>query len=303
MAKIHFTGILPALVTPLDRHGRVRTGTVQALIDAGYRAGATGFYVAGGTGEGVLLSVAQRREMAEAAIAANAGRGKIIIHTGSINGNEVIELTRHAAACGADGVSAVPPSLYFHYTMEETVAFYRRTAEESNGLPLMVYACAQSGCGVEINRMMERLLAVENICGIKDTRGNCFRIWELKQLNGGDINVINGPDEMLLPGLAAGADGGIGSTYSLMPELYVGLHRSFRAGDLARARGFQDRINRVVSVICRWAEGNVIRPVKESLRLSGYDVGAAVYPAQEYSREKLAAFKAEMEAAGYVYPA
>ncbi len=302
MSNVKFTGIMPALVTPLDAQGNVLTEVVKAIVDHNLKAGVDGFYVVGGTGEGVLLTPAQRRAMAEAAIAANAGRGKIIIHTGSFRAEEVMELTRHATEAGADGVSSVPPSMYFGYTMQETVDFYKRMADNTD-LPLLVYANAQTGAGVDVNQLMEQLLGIDNVCGAKDTRGNYYKMWELKRLNGGDVNVINGPDDTLLCGLIVGADGGIGSTYSLMPELFVELYARFRAGDLAGAMATQERLNRLVGTLIDWAEGNVIRPVKESMRLSGWNVGSAVYPAQDYPPEKLAAFKAAMEAAGYVYPA
>ncbi len=300
MSKVKFTGILPALVTPLDDKGKVKAKVVKTLIDDSLKAGVSGFYVAGGTGEGVLLDARQRRAVTEAAVEANAGRGKIIVHTGSINSAEVMALTRHATAAGADGISSVLPSLYFGYTMAEIIDFYKEMAANTD-LPILVYA-NHTGNGIDVNKMVERLLEVENIIGAKDTRENYFKMWQLKQLNGGDINVINGPDESLLCGLTVGADGGIGATYGMMPELFVELYRKFKAGDLAGAQEVQHRLNRIIGIVIAWAEGNVIRPVKESLRLSGYEVGGAVYPAAEYPAEKRAAFRAAMEAAGYVYP-
>ncbi len=300
MSKIKFTGIMPALVTPLEKSGKIRIAAVNSLVDDQLKAGVDGFYVLGGTGEGVLLNTEQRKAMAEAVISANAGRGKVIVHTGSIHGRETLELTRHATDVGADGISSVLPSIYFGYTMEEMTGFYKDIASNTH-LPVLVYA-NHAGGGVDINRMVEELLDVENIVGAKDTRGNYYRMWELKQLNGGDVNVINGPDESLLCGLMTGADGGIGATYNLMPELFVELFTAFQERDLKHAGETQRRLNRIISVLIRWADGNIIRAIKESLRLSGYDVGCAVYPALEYSREKLAAFKREMEAAGYVYP-
>lgn len=300
MSKIKFTGIMPALVTPLDNAGKVKVEVVKQLVDYQLKKGVHGFYVLGGTGEGVLLTLEQRQAMAEAAVCANAGRGKVIIHTGSIHGRETLELTRHAQAIGADGVSSVLPSLYFGYTFEEIVGFYKDMAANTD-LPILLYA-TNNGNGLDVNQMVAELLKVENIVGVKDTRANYFKMWELKQLNGGDVNVINGPDESLLCGLTMGADGGIGSTYNLMPELFVELFAAFKQGDIKQAQAVQCRLNRVIGVLIRWSEGNIIRPIKESLRLSGFGVGAAAYPAQEYSREKLARFKAEMEAAGYVYP-
>lgn len=302
MSKNKFAGIMPALVTPLDAAGNVKPDVVRQLMDSNYRAGVSGFYVTGGTGEGPLLTLDRRKAMAEAAVAANAGRGKIIVHTGSIHTSEVLELTRHATEIGADGISSVPPSFYFRYTLEETVDYYKRMADATD-LPILVYANTQTGSGVDVNVMMERLLVIDNICGAKDTRGNYFAMWALKQLNNGDINIINGPDETLLCGLTVGADGGIGSTYGMMPERFVALYEKFKAGDLAGARAMQQQLNRIIAVVIRWADGNVLRPVKESLRLSGFEVGTALYPAREYDIPTLRRFKSEMEAAGYVYPA
>lgn len=292
---------MPAFVTPLDKNGKVNIHAVQALMDDNYARGVHGFYVCGGTGEGPLLNVQQRKAMIDAAVETGSGRGKIIIHTGSINSMDALELTRHAAKVGADGVSSVPPSFYFKYDLKETVDFYKELADNAAGLPLIVYANTQTGAGVDVNAMMAELLKIDNICGIKDTRGSYFSMWDLKQLNGGDINVINGPDEMLISGLMAGADSGIGSTYSQMPELFVQLYQQFLAGDIAGAQATQDKINKIIKVMIGWASGNIIRVIKASLNLSGFNVGDAVYPAQPLSGEMLARFKVEMEAAGYVF--
>ena len=301
MKKVQFTGIMPALVTPLDSKGKLKRQVVKQMIEDQLAAGVDGFYIAGGTGEGVLLTTAQRREMAETAVECNAKRGRIIIHTGAINSAEVMELTRHATEIGADGISSILPSIYFGYSMQETIDYYKRMADRTD-LPILVYA-NHTGNGIDINQMIEQLLAIDNIVGAKDTRNDYFLMWQLKQLNGGNINVINGPDETLLCGLLMGADGGIGCNYNLMPQLFVEVYRKFRDGDLDGARRTQDRINRIISVTLGWSRGNIIRSVKASLRLSGYDVGSAVYPAGDFSQEELLRFKLAMTAAGYAYPA
>ena len=70
MSKIHFTGIMPALITPLDKNGKVNVRAVKELMDDNYAKGVHGFYVTGGTGEGPLLSADQRKAMTDAAIEA-----------------------------------------------------------------------------------------------------------------------------------------------------------------------------------------------------------------------------------------
>ena len=111
MSKIKFTGIMPALLTPLDKDGKVIKSAVKDMVDYMIAANVDGFYAVGGTGEGVLLTLEQRKMMAQAAIEAAAGRAKVIVHTGAINCDEVMELTRFATAAGADGISSVPPSI------------------------------------------------------------------------------------------------------------------------------------------------------------------------------------------------
>ncbi|MBQ4107361.1 MAG: dihydrodipicolinate synthase family protein [Lentisphaeria bacterium] len=302
MSKIHFRGIMPALITPLTADGKVNAAAVKALMDDNYAKGVTGFYVTGGTGEGPLLSAAQRKAMVEAAIEANAGRGKIIVHTGSINADEAMDLTVHADRAGADGISSVPPSFYFRYTLEETVDYYKKLASNTSR-PVIVYANPQSATGVDVNAVLEQLLPIGNICGVKDTRANYYLLWQLKQLAGGDINVINGPDESLLCGLMMGADGGIGSTYGLMPEKYVKLYKHFCAGELEEARAMQSRINKIISVLLGYARPTVITPVKEALMLCGFAAGDALYPASPFTAETRAMFKKDMEKAGFVFPA
>ncbi len=298
MSKIQFTGIMPALITPLDKNGNVNTRAVKELMDDNYAKGVNGFYVTGGTGEGPLLSAAQRKAMTDAVVEANAGRGKIIIHTGSINGAEAIELSKYAHNAGADGISSVPPSFYFKFTLEETVDYYKALADCTDK-PVLVYASSQSGAGTDVNELMAELLKIDNICGAKDTRRNYYAMWQLKQLNNGDVNIINGPDEMLLAGLLFGADGGIGSTYGFIPEMYVHLFNCVKAGDLKAAKEAQHKINSIISVLIKWADGDILRALKAALELNGFEAGKAVWPARSYDAETLARFKKEMEATGY----
>ena len=297
MSKIHFTGIMPALITPLDEKGNVKVDTVKTLVDYYLDCGVDGFYSVGGTGEGVLLTLDQRKAMAEAAIQANAKRGKVIVHTGAINSLEVLELTRFATAAGADGISSVLPSIYFQYNFDEIVRFYSDIAANTD-LPILIYA-NHTGNGVNMTKLLERLLEIDNIVGAKDTRANYYAMWDLKQLNNGDVNIINGPDESLLCGLTMGADGGIGATYGAMPELFVGIYREFMAGNNLRARELQYQANKIIKTMLKHAGGCVIKPLKEMLRINGIDAGVDVYPAEGFTAERSKALVNDLDAVGY----
>ncbi len=297
MSKIVFTGIMPALVTPVDKNGNIIYETVKALIDRYLAAGVDGFYAVGGTGEGVLLTLDQRKAMAEAAIKANNKRGKVIVHTGAINSKEVIELTKFATAAGADGISSILPSIYFQYNFNEIVRFYSDIAANTD-LPILIYA-NHTGNGVNMTQLLKELLKIDNIVGAKDTRSNYYALWDLKQLNNGDVNIINGPDESLLCGLAMGADGGIGATYGAMPELFVGIYREFKAGNIKKAQELQFQANKLIQTMLTHCGGSIVKPLKEIIRISGIDAGENIYPAESYTAESSKALVAALDAAGY----
>ena len=137
-----------------------------------------------------------------------------------------------------------------------------------------------------------------NVIGVKFTIRDYFEMRKTKEVNGGDINLINGPDETLLCGLVMGADGGIGTTYNIMPEWYVGLYDAFVRGDWHTAQEYQYRCNRVTDALSRHSRHGAIPATKAALCLKGYDVGSAVFPSREFDRERLAALKKELSELG-----
>ena len=282
---------MPALLTPLDKNGKVIVKTVKPLIDWEISKGAGGFYVCGSTGEGPVISGEQRRIMVEEAVSAVNGRVPVIAHVGAINVNEACDLARHAEAVGANAISSVAPNFYFNYEYSEVVEYYKRLAG-STSLPLILYAVTRMA-GVDTNRMMVELLKVDNIIGVKDTRQNYYQMWQLRQLNGGDINIINGPDETLLCGLMMGADGGIGSTYNIMADKYARLFKLFKEEKMAEARALQNQITTIINVLLKYG---CLPSLKKYLELSGFEMGQCAFPQTPLSDEDGRKMKQEVDA-------
>jgi N-acetylneuraminate lyase len=97
------------------------------------------------------------------------------------------------------------------------------------------------------------------------------------------INLINGPDETLICGLASGADAGIGSTYNVMLPWFKELYENFCIGNVDAATEAQQKINRIIGILIR---ENVISAVKELVTRSGIDVGSATFPMKAYTKEE-----------------
>ncbi len=294
MKNVIFSGIIPALVTPLDANEHINETTARRLMRWMMDCGADGFYICGATGEGPVVAPGQRMKLAEIAREETRLRGaKAIIHVGAVDLSTAAALARHAGEIGADAVSSVPP-FFFGYGEKEIAQYYTRIAE-SAGLPLIMYCSPLAGINITYD-MVGRFLRIPNAIGVKWTSYDYYTMHRIKLLQGGDVNVLNGPDETLLCGLAMGADGGIGGTYNVMPKVFRGIYDSFKAGDIAAAQRGQDKANRLIDVILRYG----VQPsLKEILARAGFDCGCCVYPQKRLTDEERAGLMAALDAMDY----
>lgn len=286
-------GIMPALVSSFTNDGAILEGSIKANIDRNYGQGAAGFYICGSTGEGPVLTVEQRKAIAECVVEHSNGRGIIVNHVGAASPFDAFELSRHAKACGCDAISSVVPNFYYKYNEDEIVEYYKRIAAESE-LPVIAYA--QSLLTGDPVSLMKKLIEVDGVIGVKYTLTDFYSMRRIKELNGGDINVINGPDEMLICGLSMGADAGIGSTYNLMCGEYCKLFNQFKSGDVDGARATQYKINKVVEILIKYG---VIRSIKHVLSLFDIPAGDISFPGTALTAEEKASLEAELKSVGY----
>lgn len=288
-----FTGIMPALITPMNDDGTLIRRAAEEVIDYEFRSPIKGFYINGATGEGPIISEKTRMEMAEIAVEKTKGRGCIINHIGAPDSNSAFRLAKHAAEIGCDAISSVLPNFYFKYNTPQILDYYKRIADIA-GLPVVVYANGLMNQNPV--DFMREVMNIDGVIGVKYTIFEYYDMHRICELNGGNINVLNGPDEMLLCGLAMGADGGIGTTYNIMPDWFCELYDAFRAGDIGKAQELQFRINRVIEILRRYP--TIIPATKEVFRFRGIDVGHAAYPARVYSAKESAALRRELHEAG-----
>ena len=292
--NVKFTGVMSALVSCIDENEAVNEQAMRKIMQWHLQAGLSGFYLTGGTGEGPVLQKKTRMEIAEIAKDEVKTGASLIAHVGAIDLTTAVELARHAGRIGLDAISSVPP-FFFEYG-EREIADYYKALSDASGLPILMYASPLSGIEITWD-MVDRLMDVPNMIGLKWTSYNYFTMHRIKELRGGNINVINGPDECLLCGLAMGADGGIGATYNVMPKLFSQIYNSFRAGDIDAARAAQYKANKLIEILLKFG---VVCGVKDILTMLGYDCGYQVYPQKRFTDEERTAFRAELEKIHYM---
>lgn len=129
----------------------------------------------------------------------------------------------------------------------------------------------------------KRLFEIENVTSIKWTSSDYFQMMMLKDITHGEMNIINGFDEMLLMGLCAGADGGIGTTYNYQLKNAKAVYNSFMSGDVKKAMEYQIKVSRTVAA---FQKEPIIPASKAVLECMGYDVGNATFPMKRYTKEE-----------------
>ena len=287
-----FTGILPALITPLNANETVNVDVLKKLISAFIDKGADGVYIAGATGEGISLPLEDRMILAEEAIAAAKGKS-CIVHVASTDFSEAIELACHAEQAGADAISAIPP-LFYKYDEDDVYNYYKCLASAVN-IPMVIYYNPNAGFAINA-KFAARMFEIDNITAIKWTSSDYHGMMELKNLTHGEMNIINGPDEMLLMGLSAGADAGIGTTYNFMLPLIRGVYDNFRAGNIDKANEYQCKIAHIISAMRAYPTIPVTKALVEAM---GYNVGNAVFPMKVLDEKKKAEAVAALKNAGW----
>lgn len=296
MKKI-FKGIMPALITPFESDGKtVNEKTARELIEYHLNQGADGFYVLGSTGEGLVMAEEERKRMLEIAVSAVAGRKPVICHIAAMNLDEAVRLCKHAEKVGADALSAIPP-IFFRYT-ENDIFNYYKTLAESADMPFVMYNHPSANGGMSAETVAKMYKEIDNITGVKWTVNNYFELMRLKDMTHGEMNIINGPDEMLISGLAAGTDAGIGTTYNAMLPQYLEIYKLYNEGKMKEALEIQQKVNRVIHSMF---EFGVIPAVKYMCEKMGFPAGNATYPMRRLSDEEKARFDKTLEEIGWPY--
>lgn len=285
MSKVDkYRGIFPAFYACYDDEGNVspeRTKLfAQYLIDKGVK----GLYVCGSSGECIYQNVEERKLILESVMEVAKGKVTVIAHIAAPSTRDSIELAKHAERCGADAAAAIPP-IYFRLP-EYAIEQYWKDMIDATDLDFVIYNIpGTTGYALTLN-LFRKMIQNKKVIGIKNSSMPTQDIQIFKAAGGEDFIVFNGPDEQFVASRAIGADGGIGGTYGVMPELFVKADELIRKGDFATAKEIQYAINEVIFTMLS-CHGNLYSVEKEILRIQGIDIGEARLPLPRFTKEDL----------------
>ncbi len=282
--SIALRGVITPLVTPFDDQNQVDHASLRRVVDFVITKGVHAVMVAGSTGEGPLLGFDERKRVLETVVDEAKGRVPVIAHTGCIDTGSTVALSEHAAAVGADFVSAIVP-YFFTFGEEQIYRHFLTVAEAVPQTPVLLYAFPGNAKNDISPALLARLLkAAPNIVGIKSSNDDMVRFQEYVQVGGAGFTACFGVDELMLGGLVFGSNAQISGNSNSFPEPFVQLYEAFMAGDLQRAQHLQQIVNRVIAL---HQGGRTTAFFKATLALRGVSAGRVRAPMCELTPQEL----------------
>lgn len=269
-------GVFQTPVTPLTADNRIDVATFEKLVDFHARQeGAAGLALPMHIGESLNLTMAERRELLEAAVRAAAGRLPVLAHVSMPGTEQTVELARHAERAGASAVIVISP--YYWRPGPEALFEHFATVGTSVGLPLLAYNSPNhlfvTIPPAVLGRLIERL---PSFVGLKDASFDmeyfteaCRTVLPLRP----SFALIAGV-EYLVPTMALGGSGSMSALGGVAPRLVRDLYAACAAGEYERAREPQYR----ASALWHLLRAEYPATIKAAMEIMGRPVGGTRLP-------------------------
>ena len=214
-------GAIAAAVTPLLDGGRsLDPDGFEPLVGFLAKGGIDGLLACGTTGEGVLLTVEERRHVAEAFLAVKPDGFQIAIHAGAQSTRDTVALSAHAREIGADAVAVIAPP-YYPLGSRELFDHMRSAADACDPLPFYLYEfAARSGYAIPVDVIEQLRREQTNVVGLK-VSDTPFDAIEPYLLDGMDVFI--GSEPLVRAGMERGAVGAVSGLASAWPEVVAAL--------------------------------------------------------------------------------
>jgi 4-hydroxy-tetrahydrodipicolinate synthase len=289
MKNVEIKGIIPAMITPMNADESINVPSLRQQVERQLENGVHALFCFGTNGEGYILNGDEKRLVLETTVEQVNGRVPVYAGTGCVSTRETIAQSKMAKEAGADVLSIITPS-FAAASQNELYAHYAAVAEAVD-MPIVLYNIpARTGNALQPATVGRLAREFPNIVGAKDSSGNFDNILQyIEQTRDVEnFGVLSGNDSLILWTLLAGGSGGIAGCANVYPHTMASIYDCFMAGDLKKARMYQDSI-RTLRGCFRYGNPNTV--VKKAVGLLGYDVGECRAPFNQLPAEGVEALK------------
>jgi len=282
---MHPKGIIPPMVTPLDKDENVDKKAIGRIVNHLIKGGVHGLFPLGSTGEWYGLDFNQKREIIETVMEENNKRLPIYAGTGAITTKETISLTRLTTDIGVDALSVITP--VFITPNDQELFNHYQTVASNTDLPIILYNNpGRTGINLSVD-LVVKLSKIDNIIGIKDSSGDMTQGAEYIRRTDNNFAVLGGRDTLIYGFLSYGGKGAIAATANIIPQIVVKIYEEYQKGNFQEALKAQFQMAPLRMAFCL---GSFPVVMKEGLNLLGLEVGSPLKPVKpltDENREKL----------------
>jgi len=284
------SGVMPALVTPFDRNNKIDFKAFEKLLAHFREAGVTGWVPNGSTGEYFSQTTDERKEVLRFVKDFAKPGETLIAGTNAPATREVIEQTALAKDLGYDTVLLAPP-FYTRPTQQELIKHYEAVLAAVDVNHVLYSYPAKDGSDISFE-LMDHFADNPRVIGIKESSGVLQRAIDITSRYDGKIQLVSGSDDIALDFMFWGADSWICGPSNCMAKACCDLDRTFRSGDLAKAKEQMKTLYRAMNIL---ESGKFVQKIKYGCELQGMPVGECRAPLGPLTDDEKAEFKAAME--------
>ncbi len=289
-------GIIPPLITPVDKAENVDEGALRKIIEYVLAGGVHGVFILGGVGEFYGIAFDEKKRAIEITIDQVKGRVPVYVGASDITTRECVKLAQFAEQSKAQAITVLTPM--FISPNEEELYRHFRTIAESTSLPVLIYNNPdRTGVNTSAN-LIDRLADIPNIVGAKDSSGDLTLTAEyIRRTRDRGFRILAGRDTMILGTLVYGGFGSIASTANVAPKLVVEIYARFMAGDI---KGSLEAQYQLAPLRIGFGLGSFPVVIKDALNLIGVPVGDPIKPIGHCADSNMAKLKDILTAMGLI---
>ncbi|KAI8797119.1 N-acetylneuraminate lyase [Biomphalaria glabrata] len=282
-ANFKIEGIVAAPATPLKDNGDLDLERVKDYVDFLVANSITGVFILGTLGEGMSLTVSERKQVTQAWVKYGIDRLQVIAHIGAGNLRDSIDLSRHAQQVGVTALACMSPS-YFRPANEAIMVDYlEQVAAAAPDTPFYYY-CINFMTDVNLNTAKILELAdgrIPNLRGVKMSSRELPSLLDCTSVCGGKFDVMIGSDEQLLTSVVLGVRTPIVSSY--MGNIVQRLREAFDVGDWETARTEQTLARKIMLISHKYGTSPAFG--KAVLKCLGLPLGPVRLPVVDLTPE------------------
>jgi 4-hydroxy-tetrahydrodipicolinate synthase len=260
-------GVIPAIITPLDKRGEMDTDALARQTTYLSRAGVHGFFVGGTTAEGAYLSTEEIRTAFS--VVRQASEGRQFLCLASLRASTAMVREEVAALADREPDYMVIIAPYYLEASQTDILHHFKEILRVSPAPVIVYNIPSTTHNPISLEAVLALAREPEIAGTKDSSGD-FRSFSRGVLGSSrsDFAWIQGDDYLDGPSLQVGAHGLVTGLGNVRIDDYLVMYQAAQKGEWETVKERQRRINRLYGVI-RACDGRTIPAIKAAVSLEG----------------------------------